>query len=74
LAIQDPNDLDMMILVGVGTHSPAECRASMAASNADRYGPEWWKVMRDRHAYDDGQIREIAGYLRGLAETEGCSL
>ncbi|MGW8265227.1 MAG: alpha/beta fold hydrolase [Longimicrobiales bacterium] len=71
MAIQDPGALSRMILVGVGTHFPPPCRESMLATDAESYSPEWWAVMRSRHPRGDGQIREIARYLRGLASAEG---
>jgi pimeloyl-ACP methyl ester carboxylesterase len=71
MAIQDPDALSRVILVGVGTHFPPACRESMLAAEADTYSPEWWEVMRSRHSRGDEQIREIAGYLRELAAAEG---
>ena len=71
MAIQDPDALSRMILVGVGTHYPPACRESMLATDAESYSPEWWAVMRSRHPRGDDQIREIAGYLRGMAAAEG---
>lgn len=71
MAIQDPAALSRMILVGVGTHFPQACRESMLAADAGSYSPEWWAVMRSRHPRGDDQIREIAGYLPGLAAAEG---
>ena len=70
MALDDPNALDMMILVGVGTHFPEACRTSMAATDADNFAPQWWEIMRDRHARGDSQIRELAAYLRGLGTVE----
>jgi pimeloyl-ACP methyl ester carboxylesterase len=40
----------------------------MAATDADNFPPEWWQIMRDRHPGGDNQIRELAAYLRQLAE------
>lgn len=71
MALEDPYALQTMIVVGVGTHFPVACRESMAATDADSYSPEWWRIMRERHSHGDEQIREIAGYLRKLAEVEG---
>ena len=67
MALDDPNALQSMIVVGVGTHFPEACRASMAATDTDTYSAEWWEVMRERHVNGDAQIEEIAGYLRALA-------
>jgi pimeloyl-ACP methyl ester carboxylesterase len=71
MAMENPSALDMMILVGVGTHYPVACKASLAASDADSNGPEWWQVMSARHPRGDSQIREIAAYLRYMAAAEG---
>ena len=71
MSLDDPQALQSMILVGVGTHFPEACRASMAATDADNFAPEWWETMRSRHARGDDQIRELASYLRGLAAAEG---
>jgi len=71
LSLDDPSALEAMILVGVGTHFPAACQASMANTNADDFAPEWWEIMRDRHSRGDDQIRELAAYLRGLATADG---
>jgi pimeloyl-ACP methyl ester carboxylesterase len=68
MAIQNPDVFESMIVVGVGTHFPEACRASMAATDADTYSPEWWEIMRERHPNGDSQVREIARYLRELAE------
>lgn len=71
MSIEEPEVLESMILVGVGTHFPEACRASMAETDADNFAPEWWETMRNRHARGDDQIRELAAYLRGLATVEG---
>jgi len=71
MAIQDPEALSRVILVGVGTHFPPACRENMLAAEAESYSPEWWEVMRSRHPRGDEQIREIAGYLPELAAAEG---
>jgi pimeloyl-ACP methyl ester carboxylesterase len=67
MAIQDTAAIEMMIVVGVGTHFPEACRASMAATDTDNYSSEWWEVMRERHPNGDAQIEEIARYLRELS-------
>jgi pimeloyl-ACP methyl ester carboxylesterase len=71
MAIQRPSALSRMILVGVGPRFPPDCRQSMADASPDRYSPEWWEVMRERHPRGDEQIRDIVGYLNGLAAEEG---
>ena len=71
MALENPDALSQMILVGVGTHFPTDCRESMLASDADTYSSDWWAVMRDRHVYGDDQIRALAEYLRGLAADDG---
>ena len=70
MSLDNPKALESMILVGVGTHFIEECSATMAASNSDSNGPEWWEVMRDRHPNGDVQIREIVTYLQHLAERD----
>jgi len=71
MALQDPEAVDKMILVGVGGRFPQACRESMLAADADSYPPDWWEVMRSRHSRGDSQIRDLVGYLRGLAAAEG---
>ena len=68
MAIQNSTAIETMIVVGVGTHFPEACQESMAATDADSFGAEWWEIMRDRHTNGDSQIRELAAYLRELAE------
>ena len=68
MALQDTKAIDAMIVVGVGNHFPEACLASMAATDADNFPPEWWAIMRERHPNGDTQIRELAAYLRELAE------
>jgi pimeloyl-ACP methyl ester carboxylesterase len=70
MAVEQPSRIRRMILVGSGTHFPPTCRASMAAADPDSYSPQWWDVMRNRHAYGDGQIRAIAAMLPALAAEE----
>lgn len=68
MALDDPAVIESMIVVGVGTHFPEACRANMAGTDADNFPPEWWEIMRARHPNGDEQIRELAAYLRELAE------
>ena len=70
MALQRPETLSKMILVGVGSRFPQACRESMLAADADDYPPEWWEVMRERHPRGDPQIRELVKYLRQLAASE----
>lgn len=68
MALDNPGVLESMIVVGVGTHFPEACQANMAATDADNFPPDWWEIMRSRHPTGDDQIRELAAYLRELAE------
>lgn len=70
LALNRPDAISKMILVGVGNRFPPACQESMLAADADSYAPEWWEVMRKRHPGGDVQIRELPGYLRQLASAE----
>jgi len=42
-----------------------------AATDADSFGPEWWGIMRNRHAHGDDQIRGIPVMLPALSAAEG---
>lgn len=70
MASESPGSVEKMILVGAGTHFPPHCKANMEATNADSYSPEWWEIMRERHAHGDEQIRQIAEMLPALAASE----
>jgi pimeloyl-ACP methyl ester carboxylesterase len=71
MGLTDRDRIESMILVGSGTDFLPHCRASMEGASADGYPPEWWEIMRDRHAYGDEQIRTMAGYLPQLAAADG---
>jgi pimeloyl-ACP methyl ester carboxylesterase len=71
MAVEEPDVIQRMILVGSGTHFPPHCKASMAATDVDAYPAEWWDIMRSRHPRGDDQIRAIANILPELAAAEG---
>jgi pimeloyl-ACP methyl ester carboxylesterase len=67
VATQEPERIEAMIVVGVGTYLPAECRAILAPTTADALPEAAWDALRARHKHGDEQIRALYAWVASLA-------
>jgi pimeloyl-ACP methyl ester carboxylesterase len=69
MATMQPDRVEAMIVVGVGTYIPGECRAILAGTDADALSPAAWDRLRDRHRHGDDQIRALYKWVASLADS-----
>jgi pimeloyl-ACP methyl ester carboxylesterase len=69
MATGQPERIEVMIVVGVGTYLPAECRETLAKTKIDDTPEDAWAVLRERHKHGDEQIRALYAWIASLAES-----
>lgn len=57
MATQQPDRIEAMVVIGVGTYIPAECRKILAPITTDGLPEAAWEQLRARHRHGDDQIR-----------------
>jgi pimeloyl-ACP methyl ester carboxylesterase len=67
MATQQPERVEAMVLVGVGTYYPAACRERVAATSADTYPESGWSRLRRLHLHGDDQIRSLLDLFGSFA-------
>jgi pimeloyl-ACP methyl ester carboxylesterase len=58
-----------MVVIGVGTYIPVECRKILAPTTADSLSEAAWQRLRERHHHGDDQIRALYAWVASLAES-----
>jgi pimeloyl-ACP methyl ester carboxylesterase len=69
MATQQPRRVEAMIVIGVGTFLPADCRKILAQTDAGAYPEATWKSLREKHKHGDEQIRALFAWIASLAES-----
>lgn len=69
MATQQPERVEAMIVIGVGTYLPDECRQILAGTSLDGYPEAAWERLRQRHKHGDDQIRALYAWVASLAES-----
>ena len=71
MATLQPERIEAMVIIGVGTYIPAECRAALAPVTTEGLSEEAWERLRARHKYGDDQIRALYSWVASLADGYG---
>ena len=71
MATQQPDRIEAMVVIGVGTYIPAECRKILAPITTDGLQEAVWEQLRARHRHGDDQIRALYAWVASLAESHG---
>lgn len=69
MATQQPDRVEAMVVIGVGTYLPTECREILAQTNVDDLSQSEWDVLREQHRQGDAQIRALYSWVASLAES-----
>jgi pimeloyl-ACP methyl ester carboxylesterase len=69
MATQQPERVEAMVVVGVGTHLPAACREILARTDADALPEAAWERLRAKHHHGDEQIRALYAWVASLADS-----
>jgi len=69
MAIQQPERVEAMIVIGVGTYLPKECRNILRGTDADDLSEAAWESLREWHRHGDAQIRALYEWVASLAES-----
>jgi pimeloyl-ACP methyl ester carboxylesterase len=68
MATLQPDRLDSMVVIGVGTYIPAECRATLGSVTTEGLPDAAWERLRARHKFGDDQIRALYAWVASLAD------
>jgi len=69
MATQQPERVEAMIVIGVGTYIPAECRKILAQTNVDAISDAAWEHLREMHTHGDDLVRALYAWVASLAES-----
>ena len=69
MATEQPERVEAMIVIGVGTYLPKECRDILRGTNADNLSDAGWESLRAWHRHGDAQIRALYEWVASLAES-----
>lgn len=69
MATTQPERVEGMVVVGVGTYLPEDCRNILSGTNVDALPEEAWNRLRARHVHGDEQIRALYGWVASLADS-----
>lgn len=67
MAIKQPDRVERMIVIGVGTSIPTSCRKILAPTTTEGLSDEAWARLRERHRHGDQQIRDLYAWVASLA-------
>ena len=71
MATTQPQRIESMVVIGVGTYLPSECRAILAATDADALPESAWQRLREKHRHGDDQIRALYEWVASLVDSYG---
>ena len=69
MATSQPERIEAMVVVGVGTYLPAECREILAKTSPDDITEVTWQHLRQEHKHGDEQIRALYNWVASLAKS-----
>ncbi|HTO09280.1 MAG TPA: alpha/beta hydrolase [Myxococcota bacterium] len=69
VATQEPERIEAMVVVSATPYFPEQARAIMRTVSPDGRSAEEWRVMRERHAHGDAQIRALWQAQHDLADS-----
>jgi len=69
MATQQPERVEAMVVVGVGTWLPADCRSILGQTDVDSYPDAAWERLRAKHVHGDEQIRALFTWIASLADS-----
>ena len=69
MAIQHPERVEAMIVIGVGTYLPKECRNILRSTDTDDLSEAMWESLREWHRHGDAQVRALYEWVASLAES-----
>jgi pimeloyl-ACP methyl ester carboxylesterase len=69
MATQQPQRIEAMVVVGVGTYLPVSCRETLAQTDGDALPEAVWERYRAIHPRGDEQIRALFDWVASLAES-----
>jgi pimeloyl-ACP methyl ester carboxylesterase len=67
MATQQPARVEAMIVIGVGTYLPVDCRTKLTGTSADALPEVAWQRLREKHRHGDDQIRALYAWIDSLA-------
>ena len=68
MATSRPDRIEALVIIGVGTYIPAECREILAPVTTDGLPEAAWEQLRAKHRYGDDQIRALYAWVASLAD------
>jgi pimeloyl-ACP methyl ester carboxylesterase len=69
IATREPERIERMIVIGVGTYLNASCRETLSAVTIDDIPEGAWNSLRARHTHGDDQIRALYAWVASLSES-----
>ncbi len=69
MATQQPERIEAMVVIGVGTYIPNECRQVLAETSLEGYPEAVWERLRAKHRHGDDQIRALYAWVASLAQS-----
>ena len=69
MATRQPDRIEAMIVIGVGTYIPTECRQILAIVTTDGLPEAAWAQLRAKHRHGDDQIRALYAWIASLADS-----
>jgi len=69
MATQQPERVEAMIVIGVGTYLPNACREILVGTDIDAYPDAAWERLRLKHRHGDEQIRALFDWVASLAQS-----
>ena len=69
MATKQPDRIEALVVIGVGTYIPSECRQILASATTDGLPEAAWERLRAKHAGGDDQIRALYAWVASLADS-----
>ena len=69
MATGQPDRIEALVVIGVGTYIPTECRQILAPTTTDGMPEASWERLRARHLHGDDQIRALYAWVASLADS-----
>lgn len=67
IATGHPDRIEALVLIGVGTYIPTECRQILAPTTTDGLPEASWARLRAKHRHGEDQIRALYAWIASLA-------
>jgi len=69
LATMEPERVSAMVVIGVGTYLPNDCRQILARTSPDRLSAATWETWRAEHKHGQEQMLALVGWIASLAQS-----